>query len=443
MSNTSTQFIQVIDGVYSHISDTVIGQAKKCFIDYLAVTLSGAKSINQDLYENAKLSGGSSFVFGHESRTETADAICLNAYAAHALELDDGHRAGMMHLAAPIFSALLPVAETINSNLFDFLKAAAIGYEVSIRLAKTIQPEHKKRGFHCTGTCGTVGSAMSIAYLLNYTMQEKLNVLSASCTSAAGLLEVIMGQSQQKPYNIAHAAMAGYTAATFGKSLLGPDDILCGKRGFLSNFCDNPKIEKLLAKGDPEILGGYFKPYAACRHCHAPIEAALKARENGVDAAKIKQVIVSTYDLAVFGHDHIDIKSVNSAKMSTPYGVSIALLFGNAGMEMYSEQTLDNKAVIEMMKKVSVIEDPELSTLVPDKRAASIKIITESNEDFSYRIDYALGEPENPVSLDALFEKFDSLLIATGYDENYVSSLHSHLSNIKENTTIKEIIAYF
>lgn len=442
-NNISTQFIDTLDKVYNQITLATLAHANKCFIDYLAVTLSGSRSIKPELYELAKSHPGSSFVFGVNIRTESTYAITLNAYAAHVLELDDGHRAGMMHLAAPVFSALLPVAEKQGSSYEVFLRAAVIGYEAAIRLAKTIQPEHKKKGFHCTGTCGTVGSAMSIAYLLGYSTEEKLNTLSAACTSAAGLLEVIMGQSQQKPYNISHAALAGFTAATLGRMLSSPEDILGGKRGFLSNFSDNPKLEKLLSDGTPEILGGYFKPYAACRHCHAPIEAALKLRENGVSPEMVKQVKVATYDLAVFGHDHKDVDSINSAKMSTPFGVAIALLHGKAGMEMYNNNYIHDDEITSMMERIVVVEDAELSALVPNKRAASIDILDTSDIHHTFRVDYALGEPENPVSLDALFEKFDSLLLSTGFEITYVTELQSFLCTLEYNTTINELITKF
>lgn len=443
MDNLSSQFIDTLDEVYSRITSDVIEHAKKCFIDYLAVTLSGAKSLNSNLYELVRYNDGNSFVFGSEKRTETIYAILTNAYSAHVLELDDGHRAGMMHLAAPIFSAILPIAEQQNVTLENYLKAVIIGYEAAIRLAKTIQPEHKKRGFHCTGTCGTIGCAISIAYVLNYSKQEKLNVLSAACTSAAGLLEVIMGQSQQKPYNISHAALAGYTAATFGKYLVGPDDILYGKRGFINNFCESPKIEKLISKGKPEILGGYFKPYAACRHCHAPIEAALEIYAQGISSKEIKHVNIATYGLAVYGHEHTDVDSVNSAKMSTPFGVAIALLYGNAGMEMYTPSYIEDKAVKVMMSKISIYEEAEMSALVPDKRVASIEVLLHDGNVLEYRVDYPLGEPENPISLDAIFSKFDSLLQATQYDKNYVDELHKYLSAINGKTTISEIIQKF
>ncbi len=57
------------------------------------------------------------------------------------------------------------------------------------------------------------------------------------------------------------------------------------------------------------IEGIYLKPYAACRHCHPAIEAAICLRENhNLDYESVAAVRVITYDLAVFGHDHSDVR---------------------------------------------------------------------------------------------------------------------------------------
>jgi 2-methylcitrate dehydratase PrpD len=47
---------------------------------------------------------------------------------------------------------------------------------------------------------------------------------------------------------------------------------------------------------------------------------------------------------------------------------------------------------------------------VPKKRAAIVEIIMGSDR-YSERVDYPKGEPENPVSMDELEEKFYSLAL--------------------------------
>lgn len=63
--------------------------------------------------------------------------------AAHVLELDDGHRRGMIHLGASIVSTVLEVAKNDNLKSGAVLRGIVMGYEVAVRCARAIQPGHK------------------------------------------------------------------------------------------------------------------------------------------------------------------------------------------------------------------------------------------------------------------------------------------------------------
>lgn len=422
MENLTVGFI---DDLYSFMSDGISEveeeQARRCLIDYLAVTYSGCATNASKIQPYLQDHPGNYTVYGLDCTVDLHAAVLVNAFHSHLLELDDGNRVAMTHLGAPIFSTLLAVAEKENLSLKDIFYGAVAGYEAAVRIGSAIQPSHKRKGFHVTGTCSTIGCAVGTAVMLGYDKAELSNVLSAAATSGAGLLEVITGKSGQKPYNIAHAAQAGMDAALFGKYFAGPDDILGGPRGFLRCFSDAFREEALFGKRDnPAILRIYRKPYAACRHCHAPIEAALFLREEaGLEISEIDQIFVDTYDLAVYGHDHCQIEGVNSAKMSIPYGIAAALVYGSAGMEMFTlEKTVDS-ALQTVMDKVHVTAREELSALVPDKRVAIVKLVLKNGEAITKRVDYPKGEPENPMDLHDLQDKLRSLLVYTGYPEEF------------------------
>ena len=255
---------------------------------------------------------GSCHVFCSDKTTSVNIAALLNGISAHVIELDDGHRIGMLQLGAPIISALLAVAEKENLSSHDFLSGIIVGYEVAIRLACAVQPGCKLKGYHATGTCGTVGAAMGIAAALHFDLGQMKSAFSAACTSAAGLLEMIEGDTEMKPYNAGRAAMDGVMAAYIGKARFkAPEDALGGKRGFLKVMTDEPKMEYLTEfDGEKYMIETiYMKPYAACRHCHPSIEAALNIRNQlGFDINEIEEIHVDTYKLAVAGHDHTEIK---------------------------------------------------------------------------------------------------------------------------------------
>lgn len=447
MDNVSTRFTKKIYALSTaEMPERVLDKARECFIDYIACVLGGCRKyekINMEFIKRNKLSG-ENHIFSIGSVLAKADlktTVMINAFNAHLLELDDSHRVAMTHLGAPIFSALIGVAELYECNLEQMFKAAVVGYETAIRLANAVQPNHKKKGFHVSGTCCTVGCAMAIAAMLRYSQEEMQNVLSAAVTSAAGLLAVISGKSEQKPYNIANATVAGVDAALYGKYFNGAVDILGDSRGFFHAMTDNAVEERLFDEGYA-IEQIYQKLYAACRHCHAPMEAALKIRRDSkIDIKNIDSIEVRTYDLAINGHDHTEITGVSSAKQSVPYGVAVALLYGECGMQAFTEEKIKNKCLLDLIKKIRVVEDKELTDLVPAKRAATVIVHLCNRKDISYRVEYAKGEPENPITKEELLKKFKELAGSAGLNNEKVQNLYNFLQDCN-HATVKQLFQY-
>lgn len=409
MENVSQAFVKKLYDMTGEVFEQRITEkARECFADYLFVTLAGCTTYKNryESYLTENRVKGDCRVFGQSLTADIRTAAMINAFSAHVLELDDSHRVAMTHLGAPIFSALLAVAEAYERSTDDLLHAAVVGYEAAVRLANAVQPGHKKRGFHVSGTCCTVGCAMGIASMLRFSEEEMRNVLSAAVTSAAGLLGVASGSSEQKPYNTANAAAAGVSAALYGRYFTGADDILNGARGFFEAETDAARPAQLFAEGYA-IEGIYQKLYAACRHCHAPMEAMLKMRGSaGISADNVERIEVQTYDLAIAGHDHTVISGISAAKQSIPYGVTAACLYGDCGPEAFTEERVFAPQAAALIKKVTVREDPALTALVPSKRAAVVTVTLKDGTQLSERVEYAKGEPENPITKEEFEQKF-------------------------------------
>lgn len=421
----------------------VVLEARQCLLDYFGVSLAGSSLLHdriQSVLESQRIKMGC-HVVGFDELTSPNIAAMINGLSAHVIELDDGHRIGMVHLGAPIISALLAVAEKEKLSSEDFLRGIVIGYEVAIRLACAVQPGCKLRGYHATGTCGTVGAAMGIAAALHFDEEQMKSVFSAATTSAAGLLEMIEGDTELKPYNAGRAAMDGVTAAYIGRARFkAPEDALGGKRGFLKVMTDKPKMEYLTdfscAKYMIETI--YMKPYAACRHCHPSIEAALHIRQQkGFKLEDIECIHVDTYNLAVAGHDHTEIKGVNSAKMSIPYSLAVALYTGKGGLDEFTETFINNLEIQAITDKVTVSDIEELTALCPQKRVAVVTVRTK-NADFTQRVDYPKGEPENPISQQELENKFLGLAMYGGLSKDECEEVINEVW--KEDFDLQKII---
>lgn len=414
-------------------------QAKKCILDYLGVTLAGAKMLDEkgnNLLNCFRSPAGDTTIIGFGQKSYILNAAFLNGICAHIAELDDGIRFGMFHPGAPIISALLPLAEQENLDGSSLIEGIIMGYEAATRLASAIQPFHKERGYHATGTCGVFGVAIGVAFALNFNKVQIKNAFSAAATGSSGLLKVFQDGSELKPYNAGKAAMNGLMAAMMAKAgFNGPDDILGGKNGFLELMANKYSIECLEKEGQKYgVENIYFKPYAACRHCHPAIEAVIALRlEHQIEPENIKSINVATYHWAVENHDHADIKGITSAKMSIPYSVAVALVTGEAGIDEFNANSLNNEQVLALAHKVKVCADKYLTDLVPERRVAVVEITTGSNKSFNKRIDYPKGEPENPLSIKELTDKFVTLAQYAGKPIEEIEKIIDYVWNLEND----------
>ena len=405
--NITEAFIEGLIVMSDEIPQQVIEQAKKCLLDYTGVLIGGRKYVREvhpelfDAFEDA-----------------APYRALVNGFCTHALELDDGHRHGMIHLGASIVTAVLEAARGKAIPYEKLLCGIVMGYETAVRCARSIQPSHKVRGYHVSGTCGTIGSAMAIAFAFGYSKEQIKSTLACAVSSAAGVLEIQEQASEMKPYNVGRAAMDGLASAQMGRlAMPGPDDVLGGKRGFLAALTDTPHPEYLtdFSNGDYAIEGIYQKVHAACRHCHPAIDATLDMqKELKLQPEEIDRIEVHTYKLAVGSHDHTDTRGISSAKLSTPFAVALAIVKGSAGYADYNEENLNDYRIQDITRKVKVIEDEELTQQSPAVRGARVTIYMKDGREFEAPCMYPKGEPENPLSREELEEKFRGLAVYGG-----------------------------
>lgn len=435
--NISEQFFFEIDKVAKiEIPEEVLKRAKYSLLDYLAVTCAGA-SFQKDKLERyftfATPEEGLFKAIGTGKNLVLKEAVFLNGLNGHALDFDDGTNSGIIHLGSPIFSTLIPLAQKHHVSIGKLLRSAIIGYEASYTMAVSIQPKHKALGYHATGTCGVIGTTLAAAYMLDFSDEERFQAFSTACMSSTGMLKVLDDGSELKPYNVAKTAVLALSSLQLAKSgFKGHKDPLGGYRGFLKMMVgdDNISIQHPLQNGTYAIMKSYTKPYASCRYTHPPVEAVISlCKEHGIWAENVCGIEVETYDLAVSGHDHQVIKGAYSAKMSTPYSVSVALLFGKAGLQEFSDEVLSSELVQILTKKVKVYANEEFSAIFPQKQSAIVTIQT-TDGNYTKRVDFPKGEPENPLSEDEFRIRYEDLMSFGGIRSHIYSSVYNKINRL-------------
>lgn len=431
--NKTKEFLSEIDLLHKRkVSSSAVRRMKQGMMDYVSVTVAGGKYLGDKLSKYLSFADlGAYTAIGVEGKYSLKDAVFLNGLNGHALDLDDGTNAGIIHLGSPIFSLLIPLAEKYEKTVDDVINSAILGYEVSYAMATSIQPMNKAMGYHATGTCGILGATMAAAYMLDFTEEERQNAFAAACASASGVLKVLDDGAELKPYNVAKTALLALTSLQIAKAgFIGHSEPLSGNRGYLKMMSgdENVTIKPFLVNGTYAVEKAYIKPYAACRYLHPAIEAAIKIHDElHPDLSNIEKIQVSTYSLAVSGHDHTDVPCSASAKMSIPYSVAVGIARGRAGLQEFDN--LDDMDVMGLTKKVKVIADEKISERFPTEQIAQVVVTMGDGAAREEEVVFPKGEPENPLNEKEFSEKMTGLFEYAGKEKATAEGVFEAISS--------------
>jgi 2-methylcitrate dehydratase PrpD len=407
----------------SDLSAEVLDRARYFLLDYLACAIRGSREESSAVVQRMiqRLgANGCATVIGTRMRTMPGLAAMANGAAAHAIEMDDTHSGGSIHLGATMYSAALALAETMPDTSSEaFLAAVVAGFEAAARIAMAVQPkEHYALGFHMTATCGVFGAAITSAKLLGLTAEQTLAAVGIAGSMAAGSMEFLADGAWTKRIHPGLAAQNGIHAALLAaEGFTGPLRILEGRDGFLHGYSRNPCPERLSdGLGESfEILHTAVKPHACCRYMQGPIDAMLALmQEHQIESSHIQRIEVAVLEagwgiVAEPRAKKYNPESVVDAQFSMPFGAAVAAIDGAAGLAQFTAEKARAPRVRELMNKVVMVKDPRIEETFPQEWPARISLELEGGQRFEKLVRYPKGDPENPLSWEEMAAKFRAL----------------------------------
>ena len=425
---------------YEQATVESLATVKAAFLDFFGVTYRGvgeeasiiALNTIDEIFSGKFNSNLNASIIGKDIKTDILSAAFVNSVSAHVLELDDGHRGGQIHLGAVIFPTALAISEAYNLTGKEFLEGVLVGYEVGILLSQIVNPEHRDKGFHTTGTIGTFIAGTVASKLLKLDEKQTLNALGLCGTQAAGLLESDHGGSMGKVLHAGKASYNGILSAFLARNgFTGSSTIFEGDEGFLramvfddAQDMEDFSLERALRDvGKVRVRDIYFKKYPFCRHLHSSIDTALKIKASiGDEYDHIKNVAVKTYSVAA-EHNNYNPKNIEELKQSLPYAVAISLVVGEVSVDSINQLIeyglLDNYSTVDKVNSIKnlargmiIISDDKLNELYPAKRPSNVVIKLDEtfrNGIFQNITLLPKGDFENPLQLRELIDKFKGL----------------------------------
>ncbi len=391
-------------------------------IDWLGSVLAGAATeAGGMLVEHARQRPeAAASVLGTGLRRSPEVAAFVNGGLSHIVEMDDLHRASVLHPGAVVIPAALAAAEIADASGGEFLAAVVAGYEVAIRIGEAVGKRHY-RYFHNTATCGVFGAAAAAGWLLGLDADQMVWAFGNAGTQACGLWEFNADGAMSKHLHAGRAAAAGLVAAELGgRGFTGARRILEGERGFFAATAPDAEPERVIEGLDswadhPRIEGVSIKPHSSCRHTHAGIDAALDLRPE-ISGQQLDVIEIGTYQAAVDLCDNPEPADPYAAKFSLQYCIAAALTWGHVSPADFSPDSIADPTVRALLPNVSVVAEPEFETLYPREWPVRLRLRSTAGGSWDRHVSSPKGDPENPLSEGELETKFRQLAASGGHE---------------------------
>ncbi len=198
------------------------------------------------------------------------------AFCAHIRDQDDLHFGSGAHPGGVIWSAVVACALERDATVGEATAAAAFGYELTVRLAQALGPEHRQR-WHVTTTAGTIGAAGAAARVLGADEATIGDAAAHAVSVAGGSAHAMVERSGTRFLHRAPAASRGVACARAARagvraSRLGLES---GRGAFATSAAGTFAADLLAPRKSTGIEETGFRLHPANGFAQAAIDAAI------------------------------------------------------------------------------------------------------------------------------------------------------------------------
>jgi 2-methylcitrate dehydratase PrpD len=438
---------------YDDIPAPGIVIAKKALLDWLGVSIAGSIEPGARIFSDYAWRSDSrkeAAVIGQGFKTIAEFAALANGNIGHTIDFDDTLPDKVhynMHPSACIMPAVLALTEKNQLSGRQMLTSYVVGMEIIYRLGAVIGEANSRIGWHPTPVIGTIGAAAACANLLGLNQLQVQYALGISASLAGGL--TLNFGSMTKPLHAGNAARNGVFAAELAsEGFTGNSNVLDGDYSFCSLFGGKSIVGLLGQENDLGkewrlvSIGIGFKYYPSCRSTHTSIDAAIFLRNKY--NIKIDQIDKVTCKI---NPHHLNIarfikpETGYQGKFSIPYCITTALRNGNITLTDFSDDRVMDKEIQDIISKTKFIPAAPVESGVVEL-AAEITVLLDNGQKYSHLVSFPTGEPENPMTEEALASKFESCssLVLDKGDIKQLLKLVNSFDIVKDLTPLFNII---
>ena len=397
---------------YEDLSPPVIAYAKHLLLDTIGVALGAYTSEPSRITQSiVKELGGrpEATVIGSGEKTSASLAALANGAMVRYLDFNDVY----FNLDGPHPSENIPpalaMAERQHASGRQMLLGLFLGFEMQGRMADTWSTP--RLGFHHV-TMGGYIVPMVVGKILGLTEDQMVNAIGLGGATSHTTSYLGEQVTMIKALGYAFTGQRGIEAALMAqKGMTGPANVF---ETFLRVTRFTGDLTPLTKGGDtPRILRTAIKPYASEYMSHSPLEALFQIlAERPIKPEDVESMSLQTFRTAigVLARDGAyKPQTRETADHSLPYVLAIALAEGALGPEQFAREQWKDPKIIDLMSRIRITEDAEMSKSYPPARPADLQIRTKDGKVYQRRVDYPKGDPRNPMSDEEVKTKFRKL----------------------------------
>ncbi len=389
-------------------SDAVEHEAHRTFLNWLGCAIGAARheAVDAALAAVQMLQPApQATLAGRPERVDIANAALINGISSHTFDFDDTHLKTIIHPAGPVASAVMALAEQIGSSGRQVIDATVLGIDVACRMGNLVYPQHYDRGWHITGSTGTLGAAAACSRLLGLSAQQTQMALGIAASQPVGLREQF--GTMTKPFHPGGAARAGLMAALMAqKGFTSSPRALEAPRGWaqvVSTKYDWNEARDELGQRF-EISFNAYKPFACGIVIHPSIDACAQLRDQGVTPEQVQKIELRVHSLVLELTGKKEPQDGLQSKFSVYHGCAAGLIFGRAGEEEFSDAIVRREDVVALRRKVVAVVDDSIreESVVATATLTDGRVVT-------VHVEHAIGSLERPMTDAHLESKFHDL----------------------------------
>jgi 2-methylcitrate dehydratase PrpD len=381
-------------------------------------------------------------------KTSASYAAFGNGAIGHALDFDDYEWPSMAHPSVTVLPAVLALGEKLKAPGKTCLEAYLVGMEVISKVGRGIHPDHYDKGWHSTGTLGTLGAACASSKLLRLDVDRVKMSLGVAASMSSGLRGNF--GTMTKALHAGHAARNGVESATlvsFG--FTASRDILESGLGFCNMFTEGRNYDlKKIGEG----LGSPFsilspgvgkKLYPSCAATHSFLDGIFGLiREHDIKAEDVDRVECGVFYRIPTMLIHSNPQTGLEGKFSLEFCIALALLERKVSIHQFTASKVRDPGIQELIRRIRKEVTEEAGKKGTENPVALLTVHMKDGKSYPLRVEKRRGSPLSPLSVEEVVNKFMDCA-QSNYSPDQSRRISDAVMNLEKTEEIGELIRLF